>query len=106
LRRRARQREQYLKEKELPHPQPDPERWIPKYERAARRRGRRQHHSNIGSRAAQGGSVSAQEALQLDVVARQTARAMGEIDTSRSTAHMTVSGSGGGRTGGKGSKRR
>lgn len=99
-RRRARQREQYVAQRQAagklkqPAGQLDPERWIPKYERAGRQRRRprdQQYHKG-----AQGG-VSEQEADKLDVVARQAARASEEVDTSRSTAHMTVSGGGGGR---------
>jgi len=101
LRRRARTREAYLAKKEAagalrqPAGKPDPERWIPKYERSTARRRRHHHHHGRGGgqqphKGAQGG-VSETEAAKLDVVARQAARAAGEVD-SRSTAHMTVSG--------------
>lgn len=97
LRRRARKRETYLAElakkgaSPLVAAVPDPERWIPKYERsnARRRKNRGPHHKG-----AQGG-VSEKDAAKLDVVARQAARASGETDpASRSTAHLTVSGGG------------
>jgi hypothetical protein len=120
MRRRARQREAYLAEQEQKGaykpgstPPPDPERWIPKYERsnARRRRNRGQHHgSGGGGGGAHQGGASEKEAAKLDIVARQAARAAGEDpSTNRSTAHLTVSSSGavgGGARKGKSGKRR
>jgi signal recognition particle subunit SRP72 len=97
LRRRARKRDEYLTaldekglyRKDRPS-KPDPERWIPKYERAYSRR--RRHR---GTGAAQGG-VSEKEAAKLDVAARQKVRESGDggEPSTRSTAHMTVTSSG------------
>lgn len=98
LRRRARQRDAYLAKleaagnytKDRPS-KPDPERWLPKYERSgARRRRNQQQHKG-----AQGG-VSAADAMKLDVVARKEAR---EENPGRSTAHMTVTSSSSRKTG-------
>lgn len=91
LRRRARQREEYLEKlqaKGLPTTsKPDPERWLPKYERSYARRRR---HRGGPHKGAQGG-VSEKDAAKLDVAARQAARASGEAEASGpSTAHMTV----------------
>jgi len=96
IRRRARNREGYLKELEkkgLYNPdrpaKPDPERWIPKHERSRSRRGR---NNNGNSRSAQGGgsNLDAQR-LGLDAAARRA----GKIPTSSgpSTASMKVSSS-------------
>lgn len=98
LRRRARKREAYLHElqtKGLYNPdnpsKPDPERWLPKYERSYNKR----RNKNKGSTQHQGG-ISFKDAEKLDVVARQQARANGEdtASSSRSTAHMNVVGGG------------
>jgi signal recognition particle subunit SRP72 len=102
LRRRARKREEYLTalqerglySAERPT-QPDPERWIPKYERASAGRRRRRRPPHKG---AQGG-LSDKDAAKLDVAARQQAAKAGVVD-SKSTAHMKVAG------GGKGGRRR
>lgn len=106
LRQRARKREIYLAEQEKKGTSkpgtavPDPERWLPKYERSnARRRKNRDQHKG-----AQGGA-SEKDAAKLDIVARQAARASGDAEQSgRSTAHMTVSG--GARKGKSSGKRR
>lgn len=93
LRRRARKREEYVAQLErrgLRRTQPDPERWLPKYERSYNRR-RRQKGPHKG---AQGG-VSDKDAAQLDVAARQAARAAGEPASSTSTAHIAAVSSGG-----------
>jgi tetratricopeptide (TPR) repeat protein len=97
LRHRAKKREQHLArlaekgqyDPDRP-PKVDPERWLPKFERSysRRRRNRGAHHK--GSQ----GGVSEKDAAKLDVVARQAARASGEVDdaAARSTAHLSVSG--------------
>lgn len=98
LRRRARKREEHLANLHKrgvynpDHPtKPDPERWLPKYERSYNRRRRNKGGVHKG---AQGG-VSDKDAAKLDVVARQQARASGEADAAgRSTAHMAVVGGG------------
>jgi signal recognition particle subunit SRP72 len=101
LRQRARKREKYLAEQEKkgllkPDAKPDPERWLPKYERSNARRRKSRGQPKGG---AQGG-ISEKDAAKLDVVARQAARASGIADSSGpSTAHMTVSGGTGGRKG-------
>lgn len=100
LRRRARKREEYvaaLKAKGNPNP-PNPERWLPKHERSTNRR----RNNKTLHRGAQGG-VSEKDAAKLDIVARQAARAERDVESSRSTAHMTVSN---GDRKGKASKRR
>lgn len=90
LRRRARKREEYLKN----HPNAkklDPERWLPKHERSyyRKRRGR-------DARGAQGGGASNKDADKLDVAARASGQAM---DTGPSTAHIDVSSGSGKRSG-------
>ena len=107
LRRRARKREAYLEDLERKglyrkdHPtKPDPERWLPKYERSYARRRRQQKQGRV-HRGAQGG-VSDIDASKLDVAARQEAIRSGQafVDGgSKSTAHLTVSSAG--RKGGK-----
>jgi signal recognition particle subunit SRP72 len=96
LRRRARQREAYLAELEkrgLKHTtHPDPERWLPKYERSYNRR-RRGKGGGV-HKGAQGG-ISDKDAARLDVAARQAARAAGEPASSSSTAHIAAVSSGG-----------
>ena len=81
LKQRARKRDKYLQQHNIPPTQkPDPERWLPKYERSYyKRRGRH-------GRGAQGGA-STKEAAKLDVAAR----ASGQHDVGPSTAHMGVS---------------
>ena len=104
MRRRARRREEYISKLEekglyrVDRPtKPDPERWLPKYERSYSRRRR---HRGGPHKGAQGG-ISQKDAAKLDVAARATG---GSDQTSgRSTAHMAVSG--GGRKG-KGGRRR
>jgi hypothetical protein len=77
---------------------PDPERWLPKFERSYARRRRNRGGPHKG---AQGG-VSEKDAAKLDVMARQAARASGEAESSaNSTAHMTVNSAGAGRKGGR-----
>lgn len=110
LRRRAKKREMYVAELQRKgvynpdHPsKPDPERWLPKYERSYNRRRRNNNSNNNGvsrggiHKGAQGG-ISDKDAAKLDVVARQQqARdAVGPTvgSTVKSTAHMTVVGSG------------
>ena len=100
LRRRARKREAYLATldqrglRRTEHP--DPERWLPKYERSYNRR-RRNKNAHKG---AQGG-VSDKDAAQLDVAARQAARAAGDVASSTSTAHIAAVSTGGPRKGGR-----
>lgn len=117
LRRRARQRDAYLTEQEKkgiykPGSLPDPERWVPKYERAnARRRRKNRGGGGAGghSSLAHQGGVSEKDAAKLDVVARQAARAaIGDVvdPSNRSTAHMTVSGGASNTRKGKSSKRK
>jgi hypothetical protein len=82
-------------------PIPDPERWIPKYERSNQAKWRRRRQGQLLS-ATQGG-ISANDAAKLDVVARQAARAAEALtndasSTLRSTAHMNVSGGGSGKS--------
>ena len=92
LRRRAKKREVYvakLEERGLRIGTPNPERWIPKYERSGNRRKGGYH------KGAQGGG-SERDALKLDAAARKA----GLVDTGPSTANMKVS-SGGGRKGGR-----
>ena len=101
LRRRARKREEYLaKLEETKSPfrtqQPDPERWLPKYERSYNRR-RRNRQNQQQHKGAQGG-VSEKDAAKLDVAARQAARNNdnnNNADGERSTAHMAAVSSGG-----------
>jgi SRP72 RNA-binding domain len=111
LRQRAKRREVYLQS--LPSHKatnvPDPERWLPKYERSNyskyRRRRIKGNNNDAGveqyHKGAQG-TVSIQEMAKLDVVAHQNMRAaMNDESTNgkahlgaRSTAHMNVSGKG------------
>ena len=97
LRRRARQREAHLAaldRRGLKHTtHPDPERWLPKYERSYNRR-RRGGKGGVHHKGAQGG-VSDKDAARLDVAARQAARAAGEPAASTSTAHIAAVSSGG-----------
>jgi tetratricopeptide (TPR) repeat protein len=122
LRRRARQRQVYLAQLEQKgqtlSTTPDPERWIPKYERSNARRRRTRHPPRAGGASGgagthhQGGGVSEKEAAKLDIVARQAARAdttaqsladpNSSSSSSRSTAHLTA----GATRKAKGSKRR
>lgn len=85
MKRRARKREEYVKEKGLQGKQADPERWLPKHERSYYAR-RRRHHNKKG---AQGG-ISERDAAKLDVAARKEGG--GAFDSGPSTAHMTVVG--------------
>ncbi|GKY93877.1 hypothetical protein MPSEU_000354600 [Mayamaea pseudoterrestris] len=104
LRRRSRQRQAHLDKLaaqglhrvDRPVP-PDPERWLPKYERSHNRKRRaKQQQQNHVHRGAQGSGVSEKESQKLDVVARQQARANGDASGSggKSTAHLSVSGTG------------
>jgi tetratricopeptide (TPR) repeat protein len=119
LRRRARQRHVYLSQLEekgqlstLSTAVPDPERWIPKYERSNARRRRRTRNQprsaggGGGGGTHQGGGVSEREAAKLDIVARQAAQSSADPNnsssSSRSTAHLTA----GATRKAKGSKRR
>ena len=103
LRRRARKREEYLAELEekkspLRTQMPDPERWLPKYERSYNRR-RRNRQNQQQHKGAQGG-VSEKDAAKLDVAARQQAARNNNnndvnnnnlsADGERSTAHMSA----------------
>jgi len=109
MRRRTRKREGFLsvlQDKGLYRvdrpTKPDPERWLPKYERSYARRRRNRGGTHKG---AQGG-VSEKDAAKLDVAARQVARASGQPDSSGpSTAHMTVTAAGGARKGKSGKRR-
>lgn len=90
LRRRARKREEYLKN----HPNAkklDPERWLPKHERSYYRK-----RLGRNARGAQGGGTSNKEAAKLDVAARASGQA---VDTGPSTAHIDVSSGSGKRSG-------
>jgi predicted negative regulator of RcsB-dependent stress response len=102
MRHRSRQRQAYLDKlaaqglyrSDRPVP-PDPERWLPKYERSYNRK-RRNKAQQQQHRGAQGG-VSEKDTLKLDVVSRQQARANGEASNGgKSTAHLSVSGGNGG----------
>lgn len=93
LRQRARKREAYLKELEAKgHYNPDrptkpnPERWIPKYERSGKRRGGRR--GGGANRSAQGG-VSEADAQRLDAAARRAGTA--PVSAGPSTANLKVS---------------
>jgi signal recognition particle subunit SRP72 len=101
LRQRARQREVYLAaldQKGLRRAtHPDPERWLPKYERSYNRRRKHKGGPHKGSQ----GGVSDKDAAQLDVAARQAARATEPNGTPTSTAHMAAVSSGGPRKGGR-----
>jgi signal recognition particle subunit SRP72 len=116
LRKRAKQREAYLKELEskglydpnkTPQTKPDPERWIPKSQRSYNRRGRRgRYNSNIGAQGGGAGAGMERDAQKLDVAARVAAAKSGAANGTGklSTANMqAVSGSGQAR---KGKKRR
>jgi signal recognition particle subunit SRP72 len=112
LRQRARKREAYvgqLEKKGLRHvANPDPERWLPKYERSynRRRRHRNQQQQQQQHKGAQGG-ISEKDAAKLDVAARQAARndptaaANGATTTATSTAQTAVSTGAGPRKGGR-----
>jgi hypothetical protein len=103
LRRRARQREHYLQklvDKNLYRMDrpvtADPERWVPKYERAYNRKRRNHSQQQQQHRSAQG-TVSDKDMQKLDVVARQQQRSAGTgSSNAKSTAHLTVAGGGGG----------
>ena len=120
LRQRAKKRELFLQQKvngnagtSIQQQTPDPERWLPKYERSNYMKYRRNKKGNTGGGAPSSvshksaqGVVTVQEMAKLDVVAHQTAVAAAAIDgqamdasTIRSTAHMNVSNKG--RTGKK-----
>jgi tetratricopeptide (TPR) repeat protein len=96
MRRRARKREQYLKqleEKGLYNPdrptKPDPERWIPKHERSRSRGGGNRNRNSTGNnRSAQGGG-SQRDALKLDAAARKAG--IVPVSTGPSTASIQVS---------------
>eukprot|EP00977_Amphora_coffeiformis_P005819 scaffold1223_cov151-Amphora_coffeaeformis.AAC.12 len=107
LRRRSRKREAYLAELDrrgLRHTEhPDPERWLPKYERSYNRRRR---NKNAGSHKGAQGGVSDKDAAKLDVAARQDARAAGDTASSTSTAHIAAVSSGGPSRKAKGSRKR
>ena len=110
MRRRARKRQEYMEN----HPdarKPDPERWLPKYERSGRRKHNRQRHNNSGvtTRGHQGGGVSENDAAKLDIAARLAGDSAGGGGTSSagpSTAHINVSSSSSGNTKRKGGRRR
>ncbi|KAL3767897.1 hypothetical protein ACHAWO_001793 [Cyclotella atomus] len=116
LRKRAKQREAYLKELEskglydpnkTPQTKPDPERWIPKSQRSYNRRGRRgRYNSNIGAQGGGAGAGMERDAQKLDVAARVAAAKSGAASGTGklSTANMQVSGSGPARKG-KGKRR-
>ena len=100
LRRRARDRQTHLDRlaalglyrPDRPVP-PDPERWLPKYERSYNRK-RRSKGQSQQHRGAQGG-VSEKDTQKLDVVAKQQARANGDLGAAgKSTAHLSASGKG------------
>lgn len=104
LRYRARKREKYLKELEKKgqyNPdrptKPDPERWIPKYDRSRFRRGGR-NNNNGNNRSAQGGgsNLDAQR-LGLDAAARRA----GKVPASSGPSTATMKVSSGGRKGGR-----
>jgi signal recognition particle subunit SRP72 len=101
LRQRAKKREIYLASldqkglRRATHP--DPERWLPKYERSHNRRRKHKGGPHKGSQ----GGVSDKDAAQFDVAARQAARATEPNGTPTSTAHMVAVSSGGPRKGGR-----
>ncbi|MGK3748834.1 MAG: hypothetical protein ACI8RD_001126 [Bacillariaceae sp.] len=106
LRRRARKREEYLKELEKKgdyNPdrpaKPDPERWIPKHERSRSRRGRNNNNKGNNRSAQGGGSNKDAERLGLDAAARRAGKV--PVSSAPSTATMKVSSGGG-----KGRRRR
>ena len=103
LRRRAKRRQAYVSSlSEYDQTKtPDPERWIPKYERSSSRRYKR---GSAVHRGAQGSGRSNNTTDKLDIVARQEARARGEVD-SFSTAHLVAT-VGGGSSRNKGGRRR
>ena len=124
LRKRAKQKEAYLKRLEsegrydpnkIPLTKPDPERWIPKSQRSYNRRGRGRggggrynNKSNVGAQGGGAGAGMEKDAAKLDVAARVAAKASGGGDGSGgkpSTANIKVSSSGTTRKG-KGGKRR
>lgn len=97
LRRRAKQREKHLAKLQergidITRP-PNPDRWIPKYERSKNRR-RGQH------KGAQGGFTE-KDAAKYDVAARKAEGYNSSAANKNSTAHMSVAGDGGGRRGGR-----
>jgi hypothetical protein len=105
MRQRARKREAYLAQldkKGLRHvPNPDPERWLPKYERSynRRRRNRNQQQQQQQHKGAQGG-ISEKDAAKLDVAARQAARNDAAADNGIAATSTVVS-TGGTRKGGR-----
>lgn len=103
LRRRARKREAYLQELERQgkyNPdrptKPDPERWIPWYERSRYGRNRGGRNNNKGLNSAQGGG-SQLDAQRLDAAARRAGKV--PASTGPSSANLKVSS--GGRKGGR-----
>ncbi len=102
LHQRAKRREEYLKKLEaegkynpLKPTKPDPERWIPKSQRSTSygRRGRgKQHYTS-----SQGVISSEKDVSKLDAAARAAAKKQqgGNPPTTPSTAHISVSSSGG-----------
>ncbi|KAL3916009.1 MAG: hypothetical protein SGILL_005371, partial [Bacillariaceae sp.] len=98
LRHRARKREAYLKELEAKgeyNPdrptKPNPERWIPKYERSRARNKNHRSGNNNQHRSAQGG-VSERDAQRLDAAARKAGKV--PASSGPSTANMKVSSGG------------
>lgn len=110
LRQRSQKRDKYLKDLEakglyrFDRPtKPDPERWVPKYERM---HSRRRYRKGGGDHKGAQGGVSEKDAAKLDVAARAAARKNGDYSLDGpSTAHMTVA-SGSGNTKRKGGRRR
>lgn len=103
LKQRARRRARYLdqlQKKGLYNPerptQPDPERWIPKYDRAANRR-RKKNHAPAQNKHQGTGTISEKDLARLDVAARQQ-QPKNLVSSTPSTAHMSASGA---RKGGK-----
>ena len=99
LRKRAKQKEAYLKRLEsegrydpnkIPLTKPDPERWIPKSQRSYNRRGRGRgggggrynNKSNVGAQGGGAGAGMEKDAAKLDVAARVAAKASGGGDGS------------------------
>ena len=100
---RARRRAQYLdqlQKKGIYNPerptQPDPERWIPKYDRAANRR-RKKNHAPAQNKHQGTGTISEKDLAKLDVAARQQ-QPKNLVSNTASTAHISAAGA---RKGGK-----
>jgi signal recognition particle subunit SRP72 len=90
LKKRAKQREAYLeKHTDLKNKTPDPERWIPKRDRVAKRR----YNSNKHMNAAQG-ITSQKDMNKLDAYARTTNPHSQSSQNQPSTRHMSVSATG------------